>query len=294
MLMWNVLREYFIIILGGLIYSIGLNAFLVANHLAEGGFVGISVLLLYRLHIAIGVSFLIMNLPLLWIAWRKFGHQFVIKTTLGVLSVSLFSWLTVHWQVDAHDKLLAALYAGVITGLGLGLIFRAGGTTGGADIIARLIRQARGIAMGRLLFIIDVIVIGLVALMIGYETAMYSLVALFVSSRVIDFVIEGMSRSKALYIISGSYQQIVQEIHNSLSRGTTILSGQGGYTGQQRPVVYVVVSREEVIRVQQIVAKLDPTAFVIVNDVHEVLGEGFTFDSNENAVQPAEQQQPSP
>ncbi|MDP9728148.1 YitT family protein [Alicyclobacillus sp. TC] len=292
--MWNVLREYFIIILGGLIYSIGLNAFLVANHLAEGGFVGISVLLLYRLHIAIGVSFLIMNLPLLWIAWRKFGHQFVIKTTLGVLSVSLFSWLTVHWQVDAHDKLLAALYAGVITGLGLGLIFRAGGTTGGADIIARLIRQARGIAMGRLLFIIDVIVIGLVALMIGYETAMYSLVALFVSSRVIDFVIEGMSRSKALYIISGSYQQIVQEIHNSLSRGTTILSGQGGYTGQQRPVVYVVVSREEVIRVQQIVAKLDPTAFVIVNDVHEVLGEGFTFDSNENAVQPAEQQQPSP
>lgn len=292
--MWNVLREYFIIILGGLIYSVGLNAFLVANHLAEGGFVGISVLLLYRLHIAIGVSFLIMNLPLLWIAWRKFGHQFVIKTTLGVLSVSLFSWLTVHWQVDAHDKLLAALYAGVITGLGLGLIFRAGGTTGGADIIARLIRQARGIAMGRLLFIIDVIVIGLVALMIGYETAMYSLVALFVSSRVIDFVIEGMSRSKALYIISGSYQQIVQEIHNSLSRGTTILSGQGGYTGQQRPVVYVVVSREEVIRVQQIVAKLDPTAFVIVNDVHEVLGEGFTFDSNENAVQPAEQQQPSP
>ncbi|MFX4302476.1 YitT family protein [Alicyclobacillus tolerans] len=292
--MWNVLREYFIIILGGLIYSVGLNAFLVANHLAEGGFVGISVLLLYRLHIAIGISFLIMNLPLLWIAWRKFGHQFVIKTTLGVLSVSLFSWLTVHWQVDAHDKLLAALYAGVITGLGLGLIFRAGGTTGGADIIARLIRQARGIAMGRLLFIIDVIVIGLVALMIGYETAMYSLVALFVSSRVIDFVIEGMSRSKALYIISGSYQQIVQEIHNSLSRGTTILSGQGGYTGQQRPVVYVVVSREEVIRVQQIVAKLDPTAFVIVNDVHEVLGEGFTFDSNENAVQPAEQQQPSP
>lgn len=292
--MWNVLREYFIIILGGLIYSVGLNAFLVANHLAEGGFVGISVLLLYRLHIAIGVSFLIMNLPLLWIAWRKFGHQFVIKTTLGVLSVSLFSWLTVHWQVDAHDKLLAALYAGVITGLGLGLIFRAGGTTGGADIIARLIRQARGIAMGRLLFIIDVIVIGLVALMIGYETAMYSLVALFVSSRVIDFVIEGMSRSKALYIISGSYQQIVQEIHNSLSRGTTILSGQGGYTGQQRPVVYVVVSREEVIRVQQIVAKLDPTAFVIVNDVHEVLGEGFTFDSNENVVQPAEQQQPSP
>lgn len=283
-MVWN----WGLILVGALVYAVGLNAFLVADHLAEGGFVGISLLLLYKLGIPVGATFLVLNIPLLVIAWRLFGHEFVAKTALGVASVSLFSTLTARIQLPTHDPLLAALYAGVVTGFGLGLIFRSGATTGGSDIIARLVRHFRGVHMGRTLFAIDVMVILLVAVIIGRETAMYSLVALFVASRVVDFVIEGASRAKSVMVISDRYQDIADIIHHKLGRGTTLFVAKGGYTGRSRHVVYCVVSREEVHRLQQWVSAVDPRAFVVVGDVHEVLGEGFTFDTDDAVTSPPE------
>lgn len=271
--------EWFLIVVGGFIYSIGLNTFLITNHLAEGGFVGISVILLYEFHLPIGVTFFILNIPLLIVAWRMFGHEFVLKTTLGVISVSVFSEVTKSIQIPTHDRLLAALYAGVVTGIGLGLIFRTGGTTGGADIIARILRHYRGVAMGKTLFGIDLLVICVVVIVVGKEVAMYSLVGLFVSSRVIDFVLEGAQNGKALTIISQKHGEIVHAIHAELDRGTTLLEATGGYTGQARKVIYCVVSRVEVVRIQRIVHEVDENAFVTVNNVHEVLGEGFTYDT---------------
>jgi uncharacterized membrane-anchored protein YitT (DUF2179 family) len=277
--LWN----WGLIVIGALIYAVGLNAFLVANHLAEGGFVGISLLLLYKLRIPVGATFLVLNIPLIVISWRLFGHEFVAKTALGVLCVSLFSALTARIQLPTHDPLLAALYAGVVTGFGLGLIFRSGATTGGSDIIARLVRHYRGVRMGRTLFAIDVVVITLVAVIIGRETAMYSLVALFVASRVVDFVIEGAGAAKSVMVVSDRHQDIAQAVHNELGRGTTLLVAKGGYTGREREVVYCVVSREEVNRLQRLVSDIDPRAFVVVGDVHEVLGEGFTYESEPQA-----------
>ncbi|QQE76789.1 YitT family protein [Alicyclobacillus sp. SO9] len=270
--------KWVLIIAGALVYAIGLNAFLVANHLAEGGFVGFSVLLLYKLGWPLGVTFLILNVPVLIPGWRLFGREFILKTTVGVAAVSLFSWLTRSWQMPTSDPLLGALYAGVITGIGLGLIFRAGATTGGSDIIARMMKHFYGISMGRTLFAIDVFVIGIIALIVGLQTAMYSLVALFVSSRTIDFVIQGVNSGKALTIVSEHNGAIASEIHERLNRGTTLLKAQGGFTGQDKRVIYCVVPREEVVRVQNIVSSKDPSAFVVINDVHEVLGEGFTYE----------------
>lgn len=267
-----------LIIVGALVYSIGLNAFLVANHLAEGGFVGFSVLLLYKLGWPLGVTFFILNVPVLIPGWKMFGHEFILKTTIGVAAVSLFTWLTRSLQMPTADPLLGALYAGVITGIGLGLIFRAGATTGGSDIIARIMKHFYGVSMGRTLFAIDVFVIGIIALIIGLQTAMYSLVALFVSSRTIDFVIQGVNSGKALTIVSEKNKAIASEIHDRLNRGTTLLKAQGGFTGEDKRVIYCVVPREEVVRVQNIVASKDPSAFVVINDVHEVLGEGFTYE----------------
>ncbi|MCL6453810.1 MAG: YitT family protein [Alicyclobacillus sp.] len=266
------------ILVGALIYALGLNAFLVANHLAEGGFVGISLLLLYKLKWPLGLTFFILNLPLLVPGWKLFGRLFILQTTLGVLAVSVFSSLTARLQVPTHDPLLAALYAGVVTGLGLGIIFRAGATTGGSDIIARIIHHYFRVSMGRTLFVIDVCVIGLVLVIIGRETAMYSLVALFVASRVIDFVLEGVRSGRAVTIISDRHEEIVQCIHERLERGTTLLQAKGGYTGAEKQVVYCVVPRTEVPRVQNIVSGIDPYAFVVVSAVHEVLGEGFTYN----------------
>lgn len=267
------------IVVGALVYSIGLNAFLLTNHLAEGGFVGISVLLFYKLGLPFWLTFLILNIPLLLPAWRVFGHEFILKTAVGVVMVSLCSLLTEPLRVPTQDPLLAALYAGVVTGVGLGLIFRSGATTGGADIIARFIRHYRGMGMGKILFSIDVLVIGLVALIIGYKTAMYSLVALFVASRVIDFVIEGVSPGKAITIISDKSQDISDAINAKMERGTTLLKAVGGFTGTEKQVIYCIVGREEVHRVQSIVQDIDSSAFVVVNEVHEVLGEGFSYQA---------------
>jgi len=271
--------KWLAILIGALIYSIGLNAFLVANHLAEGGLVGISLLLLYKLGWPLGLTFFLINIPLLIPGWRFFGRLFILQTALGVVAVSVFSSLTTKIQVPTHDPLLAALYAGVVTGLGLGIIFRSGATTGGSDIIARLIHHFFRVSMGKTMFAIDVCVICLVALTIGLETAMYSLVALFVASRVIDFVLEGVQSGRALTIISDHHAEIVEKIHHQLERGTTLVKASGGYTGFDKQVVYCVVPRTEVPRVQKIVSRIDPRAFVVVTSVHEVLGEGFSYES---------------
>lgn len=274
MLKWYM--NVFWIALGSLVYSVGLNAFIVGNHLAEGGFVGLSIVALYKLHIPLGLTYFVLNIPLLILGWKFFGRQFIAKTFLGVILVSVFTILTQHFAQPTHDRLLAALYGGVICGLGLGLIFRTGGTTGGSDILARIANHLYGITMGRLLFAIDVVVISLVALIIGKETAMYSLVALFVGSRVIDFVIEGVSSSRAAIIISEKWGAIAAQIHKELERGTTLLSAQGGYTGQEKQVVYCVVNRNEIVTLKRLVHAIDEEAFIVLNDVHDVLGEGFT------------------
>ncbi len=270
------LLPYLLIAFGALVYSLGLNAFIVGNHLAEGGFVGLSIVALYRLHVPIGLSFFILNIPVLILGWRFFGKSFIVKTMLGVVAVSVFSIVTQHALEHVHDRLLAALYGGVICGAGLGIIFRSGGTTGGVDILARIARHYLRYSMGRILFTSDVVVIALVAVVMGQETAMYSLVALFAASRVIDFVIEGISSSRAAIIISDRSTQIASVIHEEMGRGTTFLNGQGGFTGEDKQIVYCVVSRDEVIRLQKLVHALDDRAFIVLNDVHDVLGEGFS------------------
>ncbi|MCX7568660.1 YitT family protein [Tumebacillus sp. DT12] len=264
------------IIAGAFLFTFGLNNFIIANKLAEGGFVGVSLLLLYQFDIPLGLSFLALNIPLFFIGWRRFGRQFIVKTIVGVVAVSVASEVTQGWfQMGVQDRLLAGLYGGVFAGLGLGLIFRCGGTTGGVDIIARIVNHRFGWSMGRTIFAVDVIVITAIAFIVGIDNAMYSLVALFVAARVIDVVVEGVSNSKAMFIISTDPQAIADKIHTELERGTTLLKGIGGYTGQDKEVLYVVVSREEIARIQEMCREIDPTAFLVVNDVHDVLGEGF-------------------
>lgn len=264
------------IVAGALLYSIGLNAFIAGNNLAEGGFVGIALVLYYKLHILTGITFFVTNIPVLIVGWRFFGKSFIVKTIVGVVAVSVFTVLTTHFAQPVHDRLLAALYGGVICGGGLGIIFRSGGTTGGVDILARIARHFWGFSMGRILFASDVVVIAIVALILGKETAMYSLVALFVASRVIDYVIEGVSSSRAAMIISEQSTAIADRIHSEMGRGTTFLQGQGGFTGEAKQVIYCVVARDEIVRLQQLVRAIDEDAFVVLNDVYDVLGEGFS------------------
>lgn len=264
------------IAIGALIYTFSLNNFILTNHLAEGGFFGISILGYYKLHLPISITFLILNIPLLLLSSRALGRQFIILTLYGVVAVSVFAAITPFVVHPVGDRLLAALYGGVINGVGLGIIFRFGATTGGSDIVARLLNHQYGIPIGRVLFAIDVTVIGIIAVVFDLQTAMYSLVALFVGSRVIDAVLEGFSTSRALFIISDHAYVIAAHIQTALDRGTTLFKGAGGYTGRSKDILYCVVSREEIGQIQNIVTMHDPRAFIVISDVHDVWGEGFS------------------
>lgn len=274
------------IIIGTAIMGFGINAFNIPNGLAEGGLTGISIIIKILFPtIDQGIVYFLLNIPLFIIGWKVLSKTELAYTIIGTILSSVFLSLfdNLLTPTAMEDTLLAALFAGVTVGLGLGLIFRFGGTTGGMDIIARMCQKYFGVSMGRTLFISDIVVICISLVYLSKESAMYTLVAVFVATRVIDFMQEGLNAGKALTIISQHPQKIANEILG-LGRGVTILTGKGAFSGTAKEVIYVVVSRNEVIRYKNVVQGIDPHAFVIVNDVHEVLGEGFTFDENKQPL----------
>lgn len=269
--------QILMIILGGFIFSIGINTFAIANHLAEGGFTGIAILLHYVFGWSTGLTILVLNIPLFFIGYRVLGRQTMIYTIVAILFSTLFLELTKNWLRPLDDLLLAALYTGVFVGTGLGFIFRAGGTTGGVDIIARLCQKYFGFSIGQVILIADLLVITASIFVIGLDIMMYTLVSVFIGSRVIDFVVEGLKISKAVTIISDSSKKIAQQITDQLERGVTVYPGKGAYTGQPKEILYVVVFSRQVPKLKQIVLQVDEKAFVVVHDVREVVGEGFTY-----------------
>ncbi|WP_188068062.1 YitT family protein [Brevibacillus brevis] len=273
------------IIIGSAIMGFGINAFNIPNHLAEGGITGISILIKLLVPVVDqGIVFFVLNVPLFFLGWKILGRTSFFYTILGTVSLSVFlSLFDGVLPLPMKDRLLASLYAGVAVGVGLGIIFRYGGTTGGVDIIARLLQKYMGISMGRTLFLGDILVIGASLVYLNLESAMYTLVVVFIAARVIDFFQDGAYAGKALTIISNEADSISKHILD-VGRGVTLLAGKGAYSGEEKKVIYVVVSRNEVMRFKTIVQEIDPHAFVIVNDVHEVLGEGFTLDENKKPL----------
>lgn len=273
------------IIIGTAIMGFGINSFNIPNHLAEGGITGISILIkLLFPAVDQGIVFFALNIPLFILGWKILGRTSFIYTILGTVSLSVFlSVFDGVLPLPMDDRLLASLYAGVAVGIGLGIIFRYGGTTGGVDIIARMLQKYWGVSMGRTLFFSDILVICASLIYLNLESAMYTLVAVFLAARVIDFFQDGAYAGKALTIISDRAEEISKQILE-LGRGVTLLSGKGAFSGAEKQIVYVVVSRNEVMRFKNFIQEIDPHAFLIVNDVHEVLGEGFTLDENKKPL----------
>jgi uncharacterized membrane-anchored protein YitT (DUF2179 family) len=276
------------ILVGTAIMGFGINMFNIPNNLAEGGITGISILIkLMFPQIDQGFVYFVLNVPLFLIGWKVLGRIAFLYTIIGTLSLSLFLSL---FHMVLHpveiDDVLAALYAGVTVGAGLGIIFRYGGTTGGVDIIAKYLQKKFGISIGRTLFLSDALVIGASLVYLSVQNAMYTIVAVYIASRVIDFFQEGAYAGKALMIISEHPDQISRKILE-LGRGVTLLSGKGAYSGLDKQIVYCVVNTNEVVRMKNLIQEVDPHAFVIVNHAHEVLGEGFTLDENKQPIREA-------
>ncbi|MFC7370532.1 YitT family protein [Fictibacillus iocasae] len=281
-------KNIFFILLGAAIFSFGIVHFNMTNNLAEGGFTGITLILYFLFDIDPSYSNLALNIPLFFIGWRLLGRTSFIYTVIGTVSVSVFLFIFQRYStltMDLKDDMtLAALFAGVFIGIGLGITFRYGGTTGGVDIIARLGHKYLGWSMGKTMFMFDFVVIAMSLVYLDYREAMYTLVAVFVGARVIDFMQEGAYAGKAVMVVSEYNSEIAANIMKELDRGATILNGKGTFTGNLREVLYCVIAKNEIVRLKQVIERIDPHAFVTVNDVHEVIGEGFTLDANKNPI----------
>ncbi|MGM0921624.1 MAG: YitT family protein [Bacillota bacterium] len=282
------IRNIFFILLGSAIFAFGLVHFNMQNNLAEGGFTGITLLLYFIFNIDPSISNLVLNIPIFFIGWKLLGRTTFLYTIIGTVALSVFLWLFQRFQIYMplkDDLTLAALFAGVFIGVGLGIIFRYGGTTGGVDIIARLVHKYKGVSMGKTMFMFDFVVIALsLVTYLSYKEAMYTLVAVFIAAKVIDFMQEGAYAAKGATIISERNGEIADKIMQEMDRGVTILKGQGSFTKMDRNVLYCVVGKNEIVRLKTVITSVDPHAFVAVSDVHDVLGEGFTLDADKNPI----------
>ncbi|MFE8702218.1 YitT family protein [Cytobacillus sp. FJAT-54145] len=283
------IKNIIFILIGAAIFSFGIVHFNMQNNLAEGGFTGITLLLYFLFNWDPSYVNLLLNIPLFFIGWKLLGRNVFLYTIIGTVSVSVFLWIFQRYQIDMplkEDLTLAALFAGVFIGVGLGIIFRFGGTTGGVDIIARLVHKYVGWSMGKTMFIFDAVVITLSLIFyLTYQEAMYTLVAVFIGARVIDFMQEGAYSARGAMIISDRNEEIAAKIMNEMERGVTVLKAHGSYTKQDREVLYCVVGRNEIVRLKNIINSVDPHSFVSVSVVHDVLGEGFTLDENKKPIE---------
>ncbi|MCM3088236.1 YitT family protein [Bhargavaea ginsengi] len=282
------LKNLIMILIGAAIFSFGLVHFNIQHELAEGGFTGLTLILLFVFDLDPAIMNLVLNVPMFFIGWKLLGRKTFVYTVVGTVAVSVFLRIFTVYQYDINmenDLLLVSLFAGVFIGIGLGIIFRFGGTTGGVDIIARLANKYYGWSMGRTMFIFDAGVILLSwATYLTMPKMMYTLVAVYVGARVIDFVQEGAYSGRGAWIISEWQDEIADKITQEMDRGVTVLKGRGHYTKQEREVLYCVVGKNEIVRLKNIINSVDPSAFVSVTDVHDVMGEGFTLDEEKKPL----------
>ncbi|MGI6554112.1 MAG: YitT family protein [Bacillota bacterium] len=274
--MRKIFFTYTMITLGSLFTAVGLDMFLVPNRIAAGGVSGLATLIFHIMGFPVGLTMLAINIPLFLASLRILGTRFGMKTLYGFFSLSVFVDIMEPFITSpTQDPLLASVYGGVLTGIGLGIVFRSGGTTGGTDLAAQLLLRYVSTSSGQALLIIDGLVILLAAFVFSAELALYALISVFISSRVIDAVQEGVGYGKAAFIISDYEKRIAQGILNDMERGATFFDGKGAYSLKKKGIILTVVSRSEVTRLKNLVSGVDPDAFVIVTSVNEVLGEGF-------------------
>jgi uncharacterized membrane-anchored protein YitT (DUF2179 family) len=275
------LRDYTLVGLGSLIQAIGLMIFFVPANLASGGVSGVAQLINFNTDWPIGLMVFIGNIPLFALGWRFLGgRSFMLRTAFSIVVFSFVAdallWLPFFPTNGLTDDLvLNSLYGAVVSGVGYALVYRGRGTSGGTDILARILNHYRSIPMTQSYLLTDAAVILGAGLVFGWKEALYALIALYVSGLVVDTVMEGGSTVRTALIVTSEPQAVTDQIMTGLGRGVTVLPGTGAYTGVSRPILYCVVTRSEVQMLKDIVQERDPQAFMVVGAAHEALGEGF-------------------
>ena len=279
---WDLLYDTAMIVLGSVIFAVGLDCFEIPYGLAAGGASGLATVIaaVLRPHgiiLPIGMQVLAMNAVLMIPAMREGGLRYVARSLVGIVVSSLATDLLapVLPVLGDGDLVLCALWGGVVCGVGLGIVLRAGGNTGGTDIVAQLVSQHTSLSVGTASLVADVVVVVISAPVFGIEKALYASIAMYLGTRVLDLVLDGFNTHRAAYVISDHHDEIKQRIFEDIDRGCTELLARGGYTGVDRPVIFVVLNRSEMALLRHIVAEVDPQAAIIVARIHEAFGNGF-------------------
>ena len=275
------LIAYAQIVLGCIIGGAAYPMFLVPNNIAPGGLTGVATVLNFLMDVPVGLTSMLMNIPLFILGYKAMGRVFVVRSFIATV---LFSMAIDLIKVPAvtMDPLLGTLYGGVLLGIGLGLILRGGATTGGTDMVARMVHSRFPfISVGMFLMMIDGLVVVLAGVCVGLNEGLYAMIAIFVSSKLIDMVMAGLTQTRACYIITSATDAVTDRIMEEMDRGVTHLMAKGAYSGTARPVILCVLSSQEVVKLKDIVREEDEKAFMFITGAHEALGEGFSKLSGE-------------
>lgn len=272
-------RDYGLMTIGAVAVGVALNLFFIPNNVIAGGVMGLAQIAQTLFGTPVGVVTLAINLPLFVLGWFFLGgFKFAARTVYATVVLSVTIDLSAPWLTPyvVQDPLLYVFYGAILEGVGVGLVFRAGGTTGGIDILAAILQRWRGVRPGQGLLALSAVIFAIAIGVYGAVPVLYALMMAYISARAIDLVIEGLtSYARAATIISEQPDAIKEAVFEKLNRGLTVLEGEGGYQGANRRVLYCVVTRNEIVTLKRLISQIDPRAFVVITDTNEVLGEGF-------------------
>ncbi|GIP41117.1 membrane protein [Paenibacillus sp. J31TS4] len=271
----KLLQRVFFLLLGSAIVSVGLEIFLVPNNIIDGGITGISIMLSHILNIKLGIFLTILNVPFLFLGYKQIGKTFALSTLLGVLAMSIGTTLLHPVEPITIDPLLAAVFGGVLLGIGIGIVIRFGGSLDGTEIVAILLSKKSPFSVGQVVMFINIFILGSAGFIFGWDHAMYSLIAYFLAFKVMDITIEGLDQSKSVWIISDKHEEIGQALTYRLGRGVTYLNGEGVYSGDTKKVIFIVITRLEEAKLKSIVEEWDENAFLAIGNIHDVKGGRF-------------------
>ncbi|MDS3886974.1 YitT family protein [Staphylococcus hominis] len=272
------IKNILLVILGSFIFSAGVNAFVISGNLGEGGVTGIAIVLYNAFHISPALTNFVANAILIVIGYKFLSKKSTILTIIATVLISVFLSLTESWHVETGNVIINAVFGGTSVGLGIGIIVLAGGTTAGTTILARIANKYLDVSTAYALLFFDLIVVAISLTVLPLSKALVTVISLYIGTKVMDYVIEGLNTKKAMTIISSKPEEVAKAIDEQVGRGLTILNGHGYYSREEKDVLYVVVAKTQVTRAKRIIKKIDKNAFLVIHDVRDVYGNGFLID----------------
>lgn len=268
-------RKIIMVMIGAMIMAVGLELFLVPNQIMDGGIVGISIIMSHLLSLPLGLFIFILNIPFIFLGYKQLGKTFAILTAIGITTLSLTTIGLHNLEPFTTDSLLATVFGGIVLGTGVGIVIRYGGSLDGTEILAILFNRKLPFSVGEIVMFMNVIIFSAAGFIFSWQQAMYSIMAYYIASKMIDVVIQGLEESKSIYIISDETDEIGKAIMDRLGRGVTFLHGEGAYTGDDKKVIFTVITRIEESKLKTIVEEIDPHAFLAIGNIAEVSGGRF-------------------